>query len=127
LRKICWKFPSRTLCFPADIFHENFHQLANKKKSIILVALTLKNPAFSLSFQNESSSDAASSNTKETDFDSKIETDRGKRFDFLLKQTEIFSHFVSTANSVPKSPLKVKPGRQKKEKKEKADDADAAE
>jgi SWI/SNF-related matrix-associated actin-dependent regulator of chromatin subfamily A member 5 len=77
-----------------------------------------------LFLQNESSSDAASSNTKETDFDSKIETDRGRRFDFLLKQTEIFSHFVSTANTVPKSPLKVKPGRQKK----KADpEGDAAE
>ena len=45
------------------------------------------------------------------DFETKIETDRSKRFDFLLKQTEIFSHFM---NAKDKSPLKVKPGRPRK-------------
>lgn len=47
------------------------------------------------------------------DFDTKIETDRSRRFDFLLKQTEIFSHFMTAANNHPKSPTKVKPGKKK--------------
>lgn len=44
------------------------------------------------------------------------EQNRGKRFDFLLEQTEIFSHFMSSATSAkaPSSPLKMKPGRPKK-------------
>lgn len=47
------------------------------------------------------------------DFDTKIETDRSKRFEYLLKQTEIFSHFM-TNNAKDKNPLKVRPGRPKK-------------
>ncbi|XP_044747789.1 chromatin-remodeling complex ATPase chain Iswi [Coccinella septempunctata] len=54
-----------------------------------------------------SSSDTAS---KGEDFDTKIETDRGRRFDYLLKQTEIFSHFMNQN----KTPSKVKSGRPKK-------------
>lgn len=46
------------------------------------------------------------------EFENKIETDRGKRFDFLLKQTEIFTHFMT--NSAAKSPQKPKAGRPKK-------------
>ncbi|XP_066141375.1 chromatin-remodeling complex ATPase chain Iswi [Euwallacea fornicatus] len=64
---------------------------------------------------NESSSDA---NSKNEDFDTKLETDRGKRFDFLLKQTEIFSHFMNQS----KTPTKGKPsGRPKKIKDDIAD------
>lgn len=48
------------------------------------------------------------------DFETKIETDRGKRFEYLLKQTEIFSHFM-TNNQKDKSPLKVKAGRPRKQ------------
>ncbi|XP_017778534.1 PREDICTED: chromatin-remodeling complex ATPase chain Iswi isoform X2 [Nicrophorus vespilloides] len=48
---------------------------------------------------NGSSSDTSSSRGKGEDFETKLETDRGKRFDFLLKQTEIFSHFMSSQNS----------------------------
>ncbi|KAJ8947350.1 hypothetical protein NQ318_002876 [Aromia moschata] len=59
--------------------------------------------------QNESSSDTTS---KGEDFDTKVESDRGKRFDYLLKQTEIFSHFMNQA----KTPTKPKSGRPKKEK-----------
>ncbi|KAI5729660.1 hypothetical protein M8J76_005048 [Diaphorina citri] len=40
------------------------------------------------------SEDTGSSKGKE-DFDSKITKDRRKRFDYLLKQTEIFSHFMT--------------------------------
>lgn len=43
------------------------------------------------------------------DYDEKVVEDRVKRFDFLLKQTEIFSHFM-TPNAVPKP----KPGRKAK-------------
>lgn len=71
---------------------------------------------------NESSSDDTSSREKEADFESKIETDRSKRFDYLLKQTEIYSHFMT--NTGPKSPLKVKPGRPKKSKEVKEETAD---
>ena len=42
------------------------------------------------------------------------EMDRGKRFDFLLKQTEIFGHFMAVAPKAPSSPLKMKPGRPRK-------------
>ena len=34
-----------------------------------------------------------------------------QRFDYLLKQTELFSHFMG--NSKATSPLKVKPGKKK--------------
>lgn len=47
------------------------------------------------------------------DFETKIETDRSKRFEYLLKQTEIFSHFM-TNNAKDKNALKVRPGRPKK-------------
>lgn len=32
------------------------------------------------------------------EFDSKLDRDRSKRFEFLLKQTELFSHFMSTGD-----------------------------
>ena len=60
--------------------------------------------------QNESS---APSSAKETD----IDTNRSKRFDFLLKQTEIFSHFMPGSTSKLTPEKKKKPGR-KKEKEE---------
>lgn len=59
--------------------------------------------------QNESSSDTTS---KGEDFETKLASDRGKRFDYLLKQTEIFSHFMNQ----PKTPTKPKTGRPKKDK-----------
>lgn len=62
--------------------------------------------------QNESSN-TSESGEKEVEFENKIETDRGKRFDYLLKQTEIFTHFMT--NTGPKSPTKQKTaGRPKK-------------
>lgn len=75
--------------------------------------------------QNESSSieTTSSNNAKEVDFDTKVEGDRSKRFDYLLKQTEIFSHFISPAAPGPKSPLKVKAGRPKRDKEKSTADA----
>ncbi|XP_062558461.1 chromatin-remodeling complex ATPase chain Iswi [Armigeres subalbatus] len=62
---------------------------------------------------NESNSDTTSSHTKEPDYDATLETDRGKRFEFLLKQTEIFSHFMQSApkgsSSSPPAKAKGKP------------------
>ncbi|XP_019866351.1 chromatin-remodeling complex ATPase chain Iswi isoform X2 [Aethina tumida] len=52
--------------------------------------------------------------SKGEEFEAKLETDRSKRFDYLLKQTEIFSHFMNQS----KSGVKPKSGRPKKEKKE---------
>lgn len=75
-------------------------------------------------FQNESSSNTTESREKEVDFENKLEMDRSKRFDYLLKQTEIFTHFMT--NTSPKSPSKTKTvGRPKKVKE--AIPADAAE
>lgn len=72
-----------------------------------------------LPHQNESS--AQSSSNKETD----IDTNRSKRFDFLLKQTEIFSHFMPGSSSKITPEKKKKPGRKKEkdvdEEKEKLD------
>lgn len=67
-------------------------------------------------FQNGSSSasDTTSSRGKEGDFEVKIETDRSRRFDFLLKQTEIFSHFMTNSAKTGTSPPKAKAGRPKK-------------
>lgn len=57
------------------------------------------------------------------------ETDRGKRFDYLLQQTEIFAHFMSTnqkkddsttATSTGGTPKKAK-GRPRKPKAESGD------
>ena len=38
---------------------------------------------------------------------------RAKRFDFLLKQTEVFAHFMGGSGKA-KSPLKMKPEKKKK-------------
>lgn len=64
-------------------------------------------------FQNASSSDTLSSKGKGEDFETKLETDRGKRFEYLLKQTEIFSHFMTN-----QAPAKPKTGRPKKKPEE---------
>ena len=47
------------------------------------------------------------------------ESDRSNRFDFLLQQTELFAHFMTSGDissrtgKTPTSPLKMKPGRPK--------------
>ncbi|XP_075165023.1 chromatin-remodeling complex ATPase chain Iswi-like [Haematobia irritans] len=73
---------------------------------------------------NETASETTSSSgEKDEGYDKKMQTDSCKRFDFLLKQTEIFTHFMSNST---KSPTKPK-GRPKKAKdskdKEKEKDA----
>ncbi|KXJ69538.1 hypothetical protein RP20_CCG026680 [Aedes albopictus] len=71
---------------------------------------------------NESNSDTTSSHTKEPDYDATLETDRGKRFEFLLKQTEIFAHFMQAAppkGSTSSPPAKAKSKSKKADKAEK--------
>ncbi|XP_025201140.1 chromatin-remodeling complex ATPase chain Iswi [Melanaphis sacchari] len=84
---------------------------------------------------NNSGSEDEVSPSKEKDgkvFGVKVETDRGKRFDYLLKQTEIFAHFMtanqkkdgsSSANATGNTPKKAK-GRPRKPKAETGDSAD---
>merc|ERR1739838_500254 len=73
---------------------------------------------------NQSSETTTSSKTGDG-YDTKMDTDRSKRFDYLLKQTEIFSHFMAgPRDKTPSSPLKCKPGRPQKEKKERKSAAD---
>ncbi|TRY87892.1 hypothetical protein DNTS_010191, partial [Danionella cerebrum] len=46
------------------------------------------------------------------EYEEKRKTDRANRFEFLLKQTELFAHFIQPASqNSPTSPLKVKMGR----------------
>ncbi|KAG9340168.1 hypothetical protein JZ751_021893 [Albula glossodonta] len=46
------------------------------------------------------------------EYEEKRKTDRANRFEFLLKQTELFAHFIQPASQKsPTSPLKVKLGR----------------
>uniref|UniRef100_A0A8C3F5W6 SNF2 related chromatin remodeling ATPase 1 n=1 Tax=Chrysemys picta bellii TaxID=8478 RepID=A0A8C3F5W6_CHRPI len=64
----------------------------------------------------------ASRPEKEIDpeYEEKMKTDRAKRFEFLLKQTELFAHFIQpAAQKSPTSPLKVKLGRPRIKKDEK--------
>ncbi|KAH0630943.1 hypothetical protein JD844_004332 [Phrynosoma platyrhinos] len=64
----------------------------------------------------------ASKSEKEVDpeYEEKMKTDRAKRFEFLLKQTELFAHFIQpAAQKSPTSPLKVKLGRPRIKKDEK--------
>ncbi|XP_069895860.1 probable global transcription activator SNF2L1 isoform X4 [Dipodomys merriami] len=50
----------------------------------------------------------------------KEKTDRAKRFEFLLKQTELFAHFIQpSAQKSPTSPLNMKLGRPRIKKDEK--------
>uniref|UniRef100_A0A1A9WIH8 Chromatin-remodeling complex ATPase chain Iswi n=1 Tax=Glossina brevipalpis TaxID=37001 RepID=A0A1A9WIH8_9MUSC len=64
---------------------------------------------------DENNPESASLAGEQVDFDSKIESDRSKRFDFLLEQVELFTHFMT--NSI-KSPAKQKGRRRLKENKE---------
>lgn len=63
----------------------------------------------------------------DVDYESKLQTDRSNRFDFLLQQTELFAHFMTTGDpssaksgKTPTSPLKMKIGRPKLKKDEKS-------
>ncbi|KAA8594681.1 hypothetical protein FQN60_011816 [Etheostoma spectabile] len=59
--------------------------------------------------------DASSSSSKKVSapgYEEKVQTDRTNRFEYLLKQTELFAHFIQpAAQKTPTSPLKMKPGR----------------
>lgn len=73
--------------------------------------LSPQNPGAEESAPSEADDVDEASSTGKAEFENKIASDRGKRFDFLLKQTEIFSHFMTSTGV--KSPEKPK-GRPKK-------------
>ncbi|CDQ86586.1 unnamed protein product [Oncorhynchus mykiss] len=53
-------------------------------------------------------------------YEEKVASDRTNRFEYLLKQTEVFAHFIQpAAQKTPTSPLKMKPGRPRVKKDEK--------
>uniref|UniRef100_A0A4W4EL03 SWI/SNF related, matrix associated, actin dependent regulator of chromatin, subfamily a, member 5 n=1 Tax=Electrophorus electricus TaxID=8005 RepID=A0A4W4EL03_ELEEL len=53
-------------------------------------------------------------------YEEKVKTDRTNRFEYLLRQTEVFAHFIQpAAQKTPTSPLKMKPGRPRIKKDEK--------
>uniref|UniRef100_A0A2K5CPW8 SNF2 related chromatin remodeling ATPase 1 n=1 Tax=Aotus nancymaae TaxID=37293 RepID=A0A2K5CPW8_AOTNA len=54
------------------------------------------------------------------EYEEKMKADRAKRFEFLLKQTELFAHFIQpSAQKSPTSPLNMKLGRPRIKKDEK--------
>ncbi|CAG9760593.1 unnamed protein product [Ceutorhynchus assimilis] len=59
-------------------------------------------------------SESSSASDADEDFNAKLETDQGKRFDYLLKQTEIFSHFMNQ-NKSPSKPNPVSKPKKTKE------------
>ncbi|XP_023574594.1 probable global transcription activator SNF2L1 isoform X2 [Octodon degus] len=64
----------------------------------------------------------ASKSEKEMDpeYEEKMKADRAKRFEFLLKQTELFAHFIQpSAQKSPTFPLNMKFGRPRVKKDEK--------
>ncbi|XP_044162211.1 SWI/SNF-related matrix-associated actin-dependent regulator of chromatin subfamily A member 5-like [Bufo gargarizans] len=64
--------------------------------------------------QDESDSPNKSKESNEMDpgYEEKRKEGRTNRFDYLLKQTELFAHFIQpAAQKTPTSPLKMKPGR----------------
>uniref|UniRef100_A0A8C2JVF6 SWI/SNF related, matrix associated, actin dependent regulator of chromatin, subfamily a, member 5 n=1 Tax=Cyprinus carpio TaxID=7962 RepID=A0A8C2JVF6_CYPCA len=72
----------------------------------------------------DSEAQSSPPSTKEKDqpggYEEKVKTDRTNRFDYLLKQTELFAHFIQpAAQKTPTSPLKMKPGRPRIKKDEK--------
>lgn len=71
--------------------------------------------------ENGENSSNSSDLSKGRPEDEPVGNDKGKRFEYLLKQTEIFSHFVAGGvaggGKAPTSPLKIKPSKEEKKKK----------
>uniref|UniRef100_A0A8C4N542 SNF2 related chromatin remodeling ATPase 1 n=1 Tax=Eptatretus burgeri TaxID=7764 RepID=A0A8C4N542_EPTBU len=50
--------------------------------------------------------------SSDPEYEKKMKSDRANRFEYLLRQTELFAHFIQPASQKsPTSPLKLKPGR----------------
>ncbi|KAG8540033.1 hypothetical protein GDO81_019946 [Engystomops pustulosus] len=70
--------------------------------------------------ENDSLNKTKESNEMDPDYEEKRKEDRSNRFEYLLKQTELFAHFIQpAAQKTPTSPLKMKPGRPRLKKDEK--------
>uniref|UniRef100_A0A3B1IBT3 SNF2 related chromatin remodeling ATPase 5 n=1 Tax=Astyanax mexicanus TaxID=7994 RepID=A0A3B1IBT3_ASTMX len=70
--------------------------------------------------QSSSPADESANMEQPSGYEEKVKTDRTNRFEYLLKQTEVFAHFIQpAAQKTPTSPLKMKPGRPRIKKDEK--------
>ncbi|KAG9275685.1 SWI/SNF-related matrix-associated actin-dependent regulator of chromatin subfamily A member 5 isoform X2 [Astyanax mexicanus] len=70
--------------------------------------------------QSSSPVDESANMEQPSGYEEKVKTDRTNRFEYLLKQTEVFAHFIQpAAQKTPTSPLKMKPGRPRIKKDEK--------
>ena len=75
--------------------------------------------------ESPSNSNSSSSSPPDTPAEPAVAADddgRTKRFEFLLKQTELFSHFMGNQPKA-KSPLKMKPQKAQKKKDSKVGDS----
>jgi len=105
---------------------ESYALLENEKSSTVKDGVN--ETKMDITYDPESGEDASSSKMKNENFGIKS-TDRGKRFDYLLEQTEIFAHFMnqkkdeSNTNVVGGTPKKAK-GRPRKPKAETGNSAD---
>jgi len=64
----------------------------------------------------KSKSEKGGMSVTSNDYDAKLSEDRAKRFGYLLKQTEIFSHFMTSGTQGECKDIKPKPGRKPKGK-----------
>ncbi|XP_030048100.1 SWI/SNF-related matrix-associated actin-dependent regulator of chromatin subfamily A member 5 [Microcaecilia unicolor] len=95
------------------------------KKEVIVAAPSDSGPKEAVDGEEEVSDDDLSTkqteiNEMDCNYEEKMQTDRSNRFEYLLKQTELFAHFIQpAAQKTPTSPLKMKPGRPRLKKDEK--------
>lgn len=105
----------------SDSESENYSDEPMEESAVPGPSVLLKNPPKG---KHADTPDPEAMEEEGEDYDEKIESDRGNRFEFLLKQTEIFSHFMSTGmngnKKTPTSPLKMKSKAIKSSKIEKA-------
>uniref|UniRef100_A0A3B4C3U8 SNF2 related chromatin remodeling ATPase 1 n=1 Tax=Pygocentrus nattereri TaxID=42514 RepID=A0A3B4C3U8_PYGNA len=70
---------------------------------------SVKDPPFLLALPPKA---AVKEGSVDPEYEEKRKADRANRFEFLLKQTELFAHFIQPASQKsPTSPLKVRVGR----------------
>ena len=99
--------------------------MGNKESNEIESTETDENESSNKS-DNEKPDPETATTSKQRDFDQKIKNDRSKRFEYLLKQTEIFSHFM-TNQGLKSSANTQKTGRPKKKNDSHVDDSAAGE
>uniref|UniRef100_A0AAR2JGM1 SNF2 related chromatin remodeling ATPase 1 n=1 Tax=Pygocentrus nattereri TaxID=42514 RepID=A0AAR2JGM1_PYGNA len=78
-------------------------------KGPMCLCVKVKDPPFLLALPPKA---AVKEGSVDPEYEEKRKADRANRFEFLLKQTELFAHFIQPASQKsPTSPLKVRVGR----------------